>query len=399
MYRVALVVPALTTSGGVATVADFLYRVLDDHPDFEPDLVSIATKSNDPLSTHLRDPTTWGRRVQTEEGTWRGRPYTKVGARLVEFEFQRYLPRPELTQRLNRYDLVQIVAGAPAWAYTARDVDVPVALQVATLVKVERSTREASLRRPIDVWRWLMTFITSRIEQKALPHVDAVFVENDWMRRWMSECLSPQQVVFAPPGVDEAFFRPASESNEEADYLLSVGRFGDPRKNLPLLFSAYAQVREKIAGAPNLVLAGRTPPDDAAWEHARRLGIDDAIEFRENIPYDELARLYRQANLFILSSNEEGLGLVVLEAMSSGTAVVSTNCGGPSTLIEEGETGYLVPVNDAEALADRIVHLLRHPESRRAMGRRGRERVERHFSQKAAGRRFTENYHSLLESE
>jgi glycosyltransferase involved in cell wall biosynthesis len=244
-----------------------------------------------------------------------------------------------------------------------------------------------------------MTRVVSRIERKTLKYVDVVFVENDWMRRWMETHLSSQQVVFAPPGVDETFFQPASESNRGDDYLLSVGRFGDPRKNVSLLFSAYARIREKIVDAPPLVLAGKTPPTDSAWEHAKSLGIEESIEFRENVSNEELAELYRQATLFLLSSNEEGLGLVILEAMASGIPVVSTDCGGPSTLIEDGDTGYLVPVKDDKALAERVARLLRTPDERERMGAKGRERVERFFSQEAAGRRFIETYQSLLEAE
>lgn len=400
MIRVALVVPALTTSGGVATVADFLYRVLEQHPEFTPDLVSVPASSTDPLSTQLRHPKTWWRGIQVEDGTWRGRPYTKVGAKFVEFEFQRYFPRPELTRRLNQYDLVQVVAGAPAWAYSVRDVNVPVALQVATLVEVERETKGMSLLSPVGLWRQLMTRVVNRIEHRALMCVDAVFVENDWMRQWMEKhLLSSQQVVFAPPGVDETFFQPASEPNGGDDYLLSVGRFSDPRKNVSLLFSAYAKIREEVVDAPPLILAGKTPPNDLAWEHAKSLAIEDFVEFRENVSNEELAELYRNATLFLLSSNEEGLGLVILEAMASGVPVVSTDCGGPSTLVKDRETGYLVPVQEEKVLANRVTRLLRNPDQREKMSEKGRKRVEKLFSQEAAGRRFIETYQSLLESE
>ncbi len=399
MNRIALVVPALMKSGGVATVADFLYRVLEQHPDFAPELVSIPASSSDPSSTQLRSPKTWWQGIQVEEGMWRGRPYTKVGAKFVEFEFQRYSPRRELTRRLNQHDLVQVIAGSPAWAYSTRDVNVPVALQVATLVEVERKTKERSLLKPIEAWRQLMTRVTSRIERKSLSYIDAVFVENDWMHQWMQERIPSQKVIFAPPGIDETFFRPASELNRENNYLLSVGRFGDSRKNVSLLFSAYARIRDEIPDAPPLVLAGKTPPKESAWEHAQSLGIRDSVEFRENVSSEELAELYRQASLFLLSSNEEGLGLVILEAMASGIPVVSTDCGGPSTLIKDGETGYLVPVKDDKALASPVTRLLQNAEERERMGMKGRERVERLFSQNAAGRRFIRTYQSLLDSE
>ena len=82
--------------------------------------------------------------------------------------------------------------------------------------------------------------------------------------------------------------------------------------------------------------------------------------------------------------------------MASGTPVVSTDCGGPSTLIEDGETGFLVPTGDAAALADRMAHVLTYPDKARALGRAGRERVDEHFSIEAAGDRFLQVYDELL---
>jgi glycosyltransferase involved in cell wall biosynthesis len=82
--------------------------------------------------------------------------------------------------------------------------------------------------------------------------------------------------------------------------------------------------------------------------------------------------------------------------MASGTPVVSTDCGGPSTLIKDGDTGVLVPTGDAAALADRMLHVLTHPDKAVAMGQAGRERVENEFSISAAGERFLRVYDELL---
>jgi glycosyltransferase involved in cell wall biosynthesis len=82
--------------------------------------------------------------------------------------------------------------------------------------------------------------------------------------------------------------------------------------------------------------------------------------------------------------------------MASGVPVVSTDCGGPATLIDDGQTGFLVPTGDADALAARMAHLLTHPREAAAMGRAGRSRVEQHFSVEAAGERFLRVYDELL---
>jgi glycosyltransferase involved in cell wall biosynthesis len=204
-------------------------------------------------------------------------------------------------------------------------------------------------------------------------------------------------VYFAPPGVDASTYHPVNGDKNEASYILSVGCFSRARKNVKLLFEAYYRLRQKNSDPPRLVLAGRDAPNPTAWEAAQSLGITEHIDVHVDVPEEKLTRLYRHADLFALSSKEEGLGLVIAEAMASGVPVVSTDCGGPSTLIAEGKTGYLTPVGDPDALADRMQTVLENPDHARELGERGRARIEEHFSEEAAGQKFLEVYDQLLE--
>ena len=393
--RIALVVHDLASSGGVSTVARFLSDVIGESDRFEADLFSLALGSNDRASVRLRDPETWARGVQVQTETNGDVSYQHVGAVGTEIEYCRYQPRRPLTERLSDYDLVQIVAGTPAWAHVTRPLDVPVALQVATLAREERASALDPSWQPVALWRRLMARVTDRLDHTALRHVDAAFVENQWMYDHLTEHMPPDDVIFAPPGVDTEQFVPGLPPSE-GEHILSVGRFEDPRKNVTLLFEGYAALRDRTHAVPPLVLAGRSAPPDAAWARAKALGIRDAVTFREDVSMDELARLYRTAALYVVSSDEEGLGLTILEAMASGRPVVSTACGGPSTTVLDGETGRLVPVGDAEALGDAMADVLGAPEQADAMGDRGRERIEEHFSMEATGQRFLDTYANLL---
>lgn len=241
-----------------------------------------------------------------------------------------------------------------------------------------------------------MVRLTDRLDHAALRHVDAAFVENQWMHDHLAEHMPAENVIFAPPGVDTDQFTPGRlPSNGE--YILSVGRFGDSRKNVRLLFKAYAQVKEEADEVPPLVLAGRSSPSDEDWAHASELEIRSAVTFREDVSQEELTDLYRNAALYVVSSNEEGLGITITEAMASGRPVVSTSCGGPSTTVVEGETGMLVPVGDAAALANGMQTVLSTPERANEMGKKGRKRAERTFSIRATGERFLEVYDQLLD--
>ncbi len=393
--RVALVVPGLVEGGGVPTVARFLHRVLTDSGRYAPALVSLPMGSNDPRGVGITRPTTWFRGPAVHHGTWEDHPYVEPGAIGTEVEVLRLQPRRALTDILDAYDLVQVVAGSPAWANVTSRVRPPVLLQVATLTEWERESVLRSSSGPRALWLRGMTPLVSRLDRSALGHVRGVFVENERMREALTAWMPAENIHFAPPGVDTEHFRP-STAPAQARYLLAVGRWDDPRKNASLLFRAYAALRERLPDAPPLVLAGSTAPAPADIAEADALGLMEHVEFRGGLGADALASLYRGALLVALSSDEEGLGLVLLEAMASGVPVVSTACGGPETAVVEGVTGHLVPVRDAGAMADRMAALLRDEPARRRMGEAARAHVERRFSLEAAGRPFLDVYDALL---
>ena len=110
----------------------------------------------------------------------------------------------------------------------------------------------------------------------------------------------------------------------------------------------------------------------------RELGLENCFHFlgfRENVP-EVLADL----DVFVLASTSEGFPLVTLEAMGAGRPVVATRCGGPQEVVEDGRTGYLVPVADVAALAASISELLASPEQAAALGARARAKIESEFS-------------------
>jgi glycosyltransferase involved in cell wall biosynthesis len=391
--RVAIVVPALAARGGLASVALFLHRVLLSSSRYEPHLISLATSLADENSVRLLAPWTWLRGTRTSRRTLDDIPYIHVGSGAAEIEPFRYRPRRVLTDLLDTFDLVQLVAGTPALAHVASDVRRPVVLQCATMVKVERRALLQG-RSLATLWRRLMTALVARMDDSGLHHADIVLVENAWMREHVTRAIGPERVRFSPPGVDTRVFH--ADARGERSVVLAVGRLDDPRKNVAMLLEAFALARPRIPAGTRLVLAGERPPDQNATAVARKLGITEAIDIRLSLSLEDLAALYRRAAVFALSSDEEGLGIVVLEAMASGTPVVCTRCGGPETSVIDGTTGFLVPIGDVTALADRLVTLLNDADLRRRMGVAARAHVAQTFSLERTGQSFISAYDDLL---
>jgi glycosyltransferase involved in cell wall biosynthesis len=201
------------------------------------------------------------------------------------------------------------------------------------------------------------------------------------------------RVVTAP--IDTARFRPdpGARRRGDAPYLLFAGRVNDPRKNVGLLLQAFAVARRRHPDLA-LVLAGE-PPERRLLARVGELGLDGAVRFVGHQPLEALVRLYQGALLFVLPSRQEGLGIAVLEAMACGVPAVSTRCGGPESVLEDGETGRLTPNGDAGALADSVLELLADAEGLARMRQRCVEVVRDRYSCDVVRPRLVEAFRTV----
>lgn len=210
-------------------------------------------------------------------------------------------------------------------------------------------------------------------------------------------------------GVDTQVFHPAEdraalrrELGLDPDALL-VGCFGRVRaqKGVDLLVEAALRVFPRHPRA-QLVFSGRVTPDnrafaDALMARAKAAGLEDRIRFLGEIPWDEVVRLYRALDLFAAPARWEGFGLTPLEAMASGVPVIAARVGAYETLIRDGETGTLVPREDAEALAAALDRWLSDDAGRAAAGRAARAHVEENHAIESEARAIVAVYRRLLD--
>lgn len=187
------------------------------------------------------------------------------------------------------------------------------------------------------------------------------------------------RVRIATVPVDTGRFRPDEGCRTTSPpFLLFVGRVNDPRKNARLLLDAFARVRRRRPDLALVVTGERPDARVHAW--VGELGLAAAVRFVGHQSVEELARLYQGALLCLLPSRQEGFGIVVLEALACGTPVVSTRCGGPESVIEDGETGRLTPNGDPQAFAEAILDLLADPDGLTRMRRRCVETVRDRYA-------------------
>jgi glycosyltransferase involved in cell wall biosynthesis len=176
--------------------------------------------------------------------------------------------------------------------------------------------------------------------------------------------------------------------------LAIVGRL-IPIKGHDVLLAALARVREELPQA-TLEIAGDGPLDAELRATVAQLGLTDAVSFLGRVA--PAAPVFERAAVVVVPSRGEGFGMVALEAMERGRAVVASDVGGLPEIVEDGVTGIVVQPDDAEALAAALLELLRDPARAAAMGAAGRDRALAAFSQDRCTDRVEELYRAALET-
>jgi glycosyltransferase involved in cell wall biosynthesis len=239
-----------------------------------------------------------------------------------------------------------------------------------------------------------------RVAKAMLRHADRVRVVSTLLRdKVVAECGVPRERVdvasvgvnFAPATGDKHDFKVhLAEGLEEHKIVLFVGRLC-AQKNLALWVDVARLVAVHVP-AVSFVIVGDGPDERMLRERVTAAGLVNRFVFTGRKGHGELPPIYAAADVFLLTSNYEGFGRVVLEALLSGVPVVSTACTGPEDLIEDGRSGYLLPCGDADGLARRVIELLADDARAVAFGTAGREMVADHFTLEVLTERMIDSW-------
>jgi glycosyltransferase involved in cell wall biosynthesis len=194
--------------------------------------------------------------------------------------------------------------------------------------------------------------------------------------------------VFAPRATDrDAVWQETIGVAPPGTVLAYVGRF-TAVKRLPVLIEAFALARKQVTGSASLVLIGGHPGE---WEGEHpaatieRLGVAD-VHLAGWHAHEELPRLLNAADALVHASVAEQFGQVLVEAMACGLPVIAVDRGGPSTIVDDPETGWLVEPDDPAGLAAAIVEAIADPAERRLRGKRARGEVVGRYAWSEIGR-------------
>ncbi len=225
---------------------------------------------------------------------------------------------------------------------------------------------------PRTVRRRLLSRISNALTRFIVP------VSHDLAKYARCELKAPaKRVRVVHNGIDSSHFDAAVVSLSAPRYSsLMVARLSS-EKDFASLIAAVDVIRQKHHEF-RLAIAGEGPQRADIERQIDHLQLRRHIELLGN--RSDIPDLLSRSETFVLSTHTEGISIALLESMACGLPVVATAVGGNPEVLADGETGFLVPPGNPEALADRLLWLINHPQEARAMGAAGRLRVEEKFN-------------------
>lgn len=236
------------------------------------------------------------------------------------------------------------------------------------------------------------------IEDRVVQEADRILAEcpqdrEDLLRHYHA---NPSRISIIPCGFDPNEFWAIDKTRArltlglppDEPLILQLGRMV-PRKGVDTVVRSFASLQKRLSQKVRLLIVGGeadmpdpdlTPEIGRLQAIAEELGVASQITFVGRKGREILKYYYSAADVFVTTPWYEPFGITPVEAMACGTPVVGSEVGGIKFTVKEGETGYLVPPNDPEFLADRLLHLLENPQLISLFGRQATRHSLEHFT-------------------
>lgn len=247
-------------------------------------------------------------------------------------------------------------------------------------------------------WKWYLLW---RIK-KAIRLADGFRVNNEAIKDQLKQWGVVKPILVQPTPIDLQMFQNLEKLHNPVPVILYVGRLS-AEKNIPMLIRAFLGV---IASAPTLVGGGSNPMgsprsaegrsrDDKSVElqivgsgpETEKLeamaGGDKRIRFLGAKPYEELPGIYAKADIFVLPSDTESFGKVLIEAGAAGCAIIATRTTGAMSIFGDSAAALLVRVGDRKELSEAIAKLLGDVKLRKMLGERARQLAAKYDAESA----------------
>lgn len=228
---------------------------------------------------------------------------------------------------------------------------------------------------------------------------DGVTAVSQWLKDETEMHFGSKKAIDVIPNfVDPARFKRDSKVcriyGAPGDKLLCHVSNFRPVKRVMDVVLTFERVQQTVPS--RLIMIGDGPDRSRAEAYIREHDLRDKVFFLGNVP--NLEEVLGGCDLFLLPSETESFGMAALEAMASEVPVIATNSGGLPEVVSNGETGYLLPVGDVDAMAERAIEILSDDAKQKRMGKRAREVAVEQFDESWIVPRYRDLYERVIGS-
>lgn len=304
----------------------------------------------------------------------------EIGARWAFWEpGHYYFTQPKWQHFLKDYTYFFVVSGTCIAAHPLVLLNKKFTMWVGTTYDDDRIERVKQLRGIRRALNFLSHKKMNIIEKTILQKAGFTWAISTYTKSKFEQILGSKKNILELCGYPIDCV-PSLNSQERAkeSIILAVGRFSDPRKNIDMLIRVFDKLHTQLPKV-KLYVVGMKPSLEKLASFST-LRSYKSIIFTGQITSDDLNTLYAKASVLLITSYQEGLGIVGLEALFHGVPVVATDCGGTRDYVINDVTGYLVPINDDDAMVNKTYNILFNQQLRKRLTLGGQELIKEQFS-------------------
>lgn len=359
---------------------------------------SLLTDASDPLFVPVHR-ASWGNFLEELSTVWISVPYTHFSLKSAGALWRKFLEQ----HQKNPFDLVEAPEHLAEAIFPAITALCPLVIRLHTPHSKFIAERYHNLTASFD------QELLAVLERTAMLQADLLSSPSKDLAAYVSSDsgVNLDSIAIVPNPVDCLKFSPEGKKEIEADGRVTVffaGRL-EERKGIHYLIEAIPLVLEKnknvrfvVVGADTNTGPGKTSVLAILKRRLSELGLEGSVQFISHVPLDLMPGHYRSADICVVPSLYENAPYTVLEALASGKPVITTDAGGSKEYIKQNETGLVVPVRDAGALADAIAKLVSDAGLRQAMGKNARQAALSQFDRRIIVASAIATYEKAIET-
>lgn len=245
--------------------------------------------------------------------------------------------------------------------------------------------------RPID--EKILSKLTSKLHRKTIQNCDRLITVTDQVKTLYSKVFDVEKIWTMPLGVDTNLFVPPKNVSQKDNYEILFAGYLYKLKGVEYLIRAMQIVAKEHRGV-KLRIVGNGPDKPRLKRLAETLRIGYDVIFEGLVPHTQMPRYYQRCDIFCFPTLGEPFGKAVIEAMACAKPVIASSIGGPAEIIQNEQTGLLVPPAQPKVLATKINELLDDGKKAEQMGANARKAV----TEKYSWEKISETYHGLYKS-